>query len=161
MKLSLYELTTDFTKYMEAETDEEIASALADITAGQIEIKAGSYCQFIASLDGFAKQCEEESKRIANVAKIAKNKADRIKDHMKRCLLDSNITKLQAGTFTVSIQNNPPVLNVLDSEKTPASYRIIIPEAWQANNTKIKEDIKAGIDVPGYELTVGKSLRIK
>lgn len=159
--MSLYNLTDDFTRYMEAETDEELASALADITAGQIEVKAQSYCQFIASLEGFADTCKAESDRIAKVAKVAKNKADRIKEHMKECLVNANIMSLPAGTFKVSIQNNPPALNKINDELTPASYRVVVPETWFPDNSRIKDALKNGEQVAGWELTVGKSLRIK
>lgn len=161
MNLSLYQLTDDFTRYMEAETDDEIASALADITAGQIEVKAQSYCQFIASLEGFADQCKAESDRIAKVAKVAKNKADRIKQHMKDCLLSAGIMSVPAGTFKVSVQKNPPALKVVDEDKCPAAYRIIIPETWQPDTARIKDALKNGEQVAGYELTTGQSLRIR
>ena len=159
--LSLYTMTDDFKKYMESETDEEMASALADITAGQIEVKAQSYCQLIASLEGFSDQCKAEADRISKAAKFAKNKADRIKEHMKECLINADIMSLQSGTFKVTLQNNPPALSELNRDECPASYRVIIPETWEADKARIKEALKAGESVPGYDLTVGKSLRIK
>lgn len=161
MKLTLYELTKDFDTYMNAETDEEMAAALADITAGQIEIKAESYCQFITSLEGFADTCKAEADRISKVAKAAKNKADRIKEHMKTCLESAGINTLPAGTFKINLQNNPPALKEIDRELCPASFKVVIPETWQPDNARIKEALKNGETVDGYELTVGKSLRIR
>lgn len=159
--LTLYELSNDFQKYMDAETDEELAMALADLTAGQIEVKAESYCQFIASLDGFAEQCKAESQRISKVAKAAENKAARLKERMKDCLELANIDKLTAGTFKIALQKNPAALRELDKDLTPASYRVIIPETWEPDKSRIKDALKAGDEVAGYELSVGTSLRIR
>lgn len=159
--LSLYELSDDFKKYLEAETDEELAMALADLTAGQIEVKAESYCQFVKSLEGFTEQCNVEATRIRNAAKSAENKAKRLKERMKECFDLANIDKLTAGTFKVAIQNNPPSLKEIDKEQCPAGYRIIIPETWEADTARIKSDLKAGAEIAGYELSVGQSLRIR
>jgi uncharacterized protein YyaL (SSP411 family) len=159
--LSLYQLTTDFDAYMNAESEEEIANALADITAGQIESKASGYCQFLAELEGFADTCKAEADRIAKVAKVAKNKADRIKEHMKECLINADISKLSAGTFTVSVQNSPPSLHMIDEGQTPCEYMVVIPESYQIDKSAVKEALKNGKEVSGWELTVGKTLRIR
>lgn len=159
--LSLYNLTDDFVRYMEAETDEEIASALADITAGQIEVKAEGYCKLIASLEGFADQCKAESDRIAKVGKVAANKAAHIKAHMKECLQHADINSLSAGTFKVSIQNNPPALVEVNREICPPRFRVIIPETWEPDKARIKDALKNGEVVYGYELATGTSLRIR
>lgn len=159
--LTLYEMSNDFAKYMEAESDEELAMALADLTAGQIEVKAESYCQFIASLDGFVDQCKAESARISKVAKAAENKAATLKERMKECLELASIDKLSAGTFKIAIQKNPPALREIDRELTPAGYRVIVPETWEVDKARIKDALKNGDTVPGYDLTVGTSLRIR
>lgn len=159
--LTLYQMSEDFTRYMEAETDEEIASALADITAGQIEVKVQSYCEFIASLDGFAEQCKTESDRIAKVAKTAANKAARIREHMKECMLIADINKLSAGTFTVSLAKNPGKLIIDDATVIPAQYLTYIPASTVPNNAEIKEALKAGEEVKGAHIETGTSLRIK
>ena len=161
MKLTLYELTTDFDKYMNAETDEEMATELAEITAGQIEVKAESYCKFVTSLDGFAAQCKAEADRIAKVAKVAANKAERIKAHMMQCMEAAGISNIPAGTFSVKIQNNPPALHAIDEGKTPCEYMVVIPESYQIDKAAVKDALKIGKEVPGWELTVGKSLRMR
>lgn len=160
-KLSLYQLTTDFDNYMNAETDQEIATALAEITSGQIEKKAESICKFLVSLDGDIDKFKAEEKRISDARKAMENKYDRIKEYMKSAMENAGIANVAAGTFKVSIAKNPPALKEVNRDDCPASFRTIIVETWEPDKARIKEALKAGEAVEGYELTTGKSLRIK
>ncbi len=159
--MKLRELTADFTTYMNAETDEDIAAALADITAGQIEDKAENYCWFLRDLEGDIEKFKTEAKRITAAVKAMENKHARVKEYMKTALELAGINNLPAGTFQVAIQLNPPALSVVDETLCPAEYVIEIPATTTKDTTRIKDDLKAGKDVPGYELTRGTSLRIR
>lgn len=159
--MHLRELTADFTTYMNAETDEDIAAALAEITAGQIEDKAENYCWFLRDLEGDIEKFKTEGKRIAAAVKSMENKHARVKEYMKTALELAGINNLPAGVFKVAIQTNPPSLHEIDRTATPTEYFTLIPERWEVDNNKIKEDLKVGIEVPGYELTRGTSLRIR
>jgi hypothetical protein len=159
--MNLYQMTTDFDRYMNAETDEDLAGALAEITAGEIEKKAENYCHFLANLDGDIERFKAEEKRISAIRKTMENKAARVKEYMKTALENANIQNIPAGTFKVSIQKNPPALHEIARDSCPAAYRIIIPETWQPDTARIKEALKNGEVVYGYELTTCTSLRIK
>lgn len=159
--MNLYQLANDFDTYMNAETDEEIAEALADITSGQIEDKVENYCHFFANIAGDIDTFKAEEKRISAKRKAMENKYDRAKAYMLQALETAGINKLAAGTFKVSIQDNPPALEVVDAALTPAEYKITIPAQEQADTAKIKEALKNGGEVAGYRLTRGRSLRIR
>ncbi len=159
--MHLRELTADFEMYLNADTDEEIAAALAEITAGQIEDKAENYCYFLRDLEGDIEKFKTEGKRIASVIKVMENKHAHVKDYMKTTLELAGINNLPAGIFKVSVQQNPPALSVVDDTLCPAEYIIEIPATTAKDTPRIKDDLKAGKDVPGYELTRGTSLRIR
>ena len=159
--MNLYQLTTDFDNYLNAETDEELAAALVEITAGQIEKKAENYCHFLANLESDIDRFKAEEKRIAGARKAMENKITRVKEYMKTALENADIMTVAAGTFKVSIQKNPAALHEVNRDICPAAYKIIIPETWQADNARIKAALVAGEVVPGYELTNGTSLRIR
>lgn len=159
--MHLRELTADFTTYMNAESDEEIAAALAEITAGQIEDKAEYYCWFLRDLEGDIEKFKTEGKRISAAVKAMENKHARVKEYMKTALELAGINNLPAGVFKVAIQANPPALSVVDETLCPEEYITIVPATTAKDTARIKDDLKAGKDVPGYELTRGTSLRIR
>ena len=159
--MHLRELTADFTAYLNAETDEEMAAALADITAGQIQDKAENYCWFLRDLEGDIEKFKTEAKRITAAVKTMENKHARVKEYMKTALELAGINNLPAGTFKVGIQLNPPALSVVDETLCPDEYIVEIPATTAKDTARIKDDLKAGKDVPGYELTRGTSLRIR
>ena len=159
--MNLREMTADFAAYMNAETDEEIAAALADITAGQIEEKAENYCWFLRDMAGDIEKFKTEEARLSAARKAMENKQKRVKEYMLSALESAGIAKLAAGTFKVSIQANPPALDVIDASLTPAEYKVIIPAREEADTARIKEALKNGEEVEGYQLTRGSSLRIR
>lgn len=159
--MNLYQMTTDFENYLNADTDEEIANALAEITSGQIEKKAEGYCHFIANLEGDIEKFKAQEKRLATIRRAMENKLAHVKDYMKTAMEDHGIQVIPAGTFKVSIQRNPPALVETNREICPPRFRVIIPEAWEPDKARIKEALKNGEVVYGYELTTGTSLRIR
>lgn len=158
---NLYQLTTDFDRYMNAETDEETASALAEITAGEIEKKAENYCHFLANLESDIERFKAEEKRIADARKAMENKVSRVKEYMKDALLNANIDKITAGTFKVSISLTAGTLVIDNQSAIPAKFLTVIPEQYVPDKNAIKAAIKNGEAVPGCHIEAGTSLRIK
>jgi len=66
--------------------------------------------------------------------------------------------KIKTPEFTIYIQNNPVSVKLVDESKIPAylTKTDIVPD-----KTRIKELLKKGKDVPGAELSVSSSLRIR
>lgn len=159
--LSLYKLSTDFEYYMQAEDDEEIANALAEITAGQIEVKAENWCHFLAMVEGEIEKYKAEEKRIAAARKVMENKIERSKEYIKEAMLNANIDKLSAGTFKLTVAKTAGKLVIDDPAVIPAQYLTYIPASTAPNNADIKEAIKAGELVAGAHIEAGSSLRIK
>ena len=161
MGLTLYQLTTDFDQYMQSETDEEIASALAEITAGQIEAKAEGYCKFLAMVEGTVDHFKAEERRISTARKVLENKIERAREYMKEALINANIYKFTAGTFKITIAKNPESLVIDDPDTIPAQYLTYVPATTIPDKAAIKEAIKAGEVVAGAHTETGLSLRIK
>lgn len=159
--LSLYQLSNDFIMYMESEDDEEIANALAEITAGQIEAKAENWCHFLAMVEGTVEQYKAEEKRIATARKIMENKIERSKEYIKEAMTTANIDKLSAGTFKLTVAKTAGKLVIDDPAVIPAQYLTYVPASTVPNNAEIKEAIKAGEIVTGAHVEAGTSLRIK
>ncbi len=158
--MNIYQLTTDFDNYMNAETDEEIAMALAEITAGQIEKKAESFCKFLANVESDIEAYKAEEKRLSTNRKSLENKVARSKEFLKSALLAGNIDKLTAGVFKISVAKTAGSLVIENPDLVPNQYKDIV-QTVVCRNADIKADLAAGIEVPGAFIQSGYSLRIK
>lgn len=158
--MNIYQLATEFDNYLNAETDEELASALAEITAGQIEKKAESFCKFLANTEADIDAYKAEEKRLAANRKSLENKVARSKEFLKSALIAGNIDKITAGTFKISVAKTAGKLVIDDPELVPNQYKDIVTTVV-LRNEDIKADLKAGIDVSGSHIEDGYSLRIK
>lgn len=156
--LTLYAMSMEMAALLEAE---EINDELLIAAIGDIERKGENVCHFIKNVEAAAAAHEVEAKRIADKGKALKNTAARVKDYAKLCMENIGAEKITTGTFTLSIQNNPPALHIEEGAEPPAEYCIIIPEQRTWDKDKVKADIKAGKVVKGATLTVGRSLRIR
>lgn len=158
--MNLYELTTDFKRLMEAEEEDEIANALVDITAGQIEDKVEAYCYFLANIEEEINGYKAQEKRIADARKVMENKAKRAKDGMKQSLWNADIQKIQAGTFKVSVSQTAGTTEIEDMEIIPPKYKTAVT-TYIADKAAIKDAINNGETIPGAYIQKNLSLRIK
>ena len=158
--MSLYQLTSDFSQLMEAEAEDEIAMALVDMLAGEIETKAENICKLVKVLESTAASFKDEEKRIAERRKSLENKSARIREYMRDRLLSASIDKLNAGTFKVSVGLVGSCI-IDDITQLPPRFITIIPEQYNPDKNAIKAAIKAGDTVPGAHIEASYTMTIK
>ena len=166
---SIYELSEEFLTLwilMEDGTldDEALADAF-DVAVGDLSAKLEGYCKFIKNLESDIAGLKEEEKRLNTRRKTMENTIERAKAAMQNAMRIAGEKKMPAGTFTVSLQQNPPKV-VLDEpyiENIPEKY--LIPQEPTINKKLILEDLKEGFVIPELEgvahLETGESLRIR
>lgn len=154
---SLYLLTAEMSALMEQDnvTDDDLQRVF-----GQIAEKASNIAQYVAVLDGQVDVFKAEEKRLSERRRAIENHQKRIKEYIKLNMENLGIDTLEAGTFTIKLQNNPEALNVTDESKIPAKY-IITETITKPDNAAIKAALKNGESVPGAELTRSRSVRIR
>ncbi|HEY3424823.1 MAG TPA: siphovirus Gp157 family protein [Negativicutes bacterium] len=126
-----------------------------------IEEKAGNIIRLGKNLEADIIVYDLEIKRMEDRRKAIKNRVDSLKDYLKSSMELAGIDKIKIDTFSISLQNNPPAVKINDERAVGAEYLTIVPAQYVPDKNKIKEDLKAGMIVPGCELTVGRSLRIR
>jgi hypothetical protein len=106
----------------------------------------------------------------AEIARLQslKAKRDGVAAGVRKYLLDNmqrmGMTKIECALFSISIQNNPPSVEVFDPQSVPCIYiRIPEPKPLIAAPDKaaIKSALQAGEDVPGCKLKQSVRLVIK
>ena len=166
---SIYELSEEFltlwTLMEDGTLDDEALADAFDVAVGDLSAKLEGYCKFIKNLESDIAGLKEEEKRLNTRRKTMENTIERAKAAMQNAMRIAGEKKMPAGTFTVSLQQNPPKV-VLDEpyiENIPEKY--LIPQEPAINKKLILEDLKEGFVIPELEgvahLETGESLRIR
>ena len=166
---SIYELSEEFltlwTLMEDGTLDDEALADAFDVAVGDLSAKLEGYCKFIKNLESDIAGLKEEEKRLNTRRKTMENTIERAKAAMQNAMRIAGEKKMPAGTFTVSLQQNPPKV-VLDEpyiENIPEKY--LVPQEPTINKKLILEDLKEGFVIPELEgvahLETGESLRIR
>ncbi len=166
---SIYELTQEFETLWQLMEDglldDEALAGAFDVATEDLAAKLEGYCKFIKNLESDIAGLKEEEKRLATRRKTMENTVDRAKEAMKRAMETAGEKKIPAGSFTCSIQQNPPKV-VLDEqylENIPEKY--LIPQEPQINKKLMLEELKESFEIPELQgiahLEKSDSLRIR
>ena len=163
---NIYDLTNEFTtlwELMEDGTlDDDALMGAFDVAKEDLADKLEGYCKFIKNLESDIAGLKAEEARIKARRQTMENTVDRAKEAMKKAMNTAGEKKLPAGSFTVSVQANPPKV-VLDEQylgNIPEKY--LIPQEPTINKKAMLEDLKAGENLEGLaHMETGESLRIR
>lgn len=164
--LTLYEIAqeyrSDLEKLAELDLDDQTLTDTLDSMGGELQVKAQSVACFIRNLEATAAQIKEAEAHMAARRKALENRAERVKDYLLASMMVAGLQKVECPLFRMSVRDNPPAVEVFQPELIPKEYmRQAPPPPPAVDKTAIKEALKAGQDVPGCRLTVGKRLEIK
>lgn len=130
----------------------------------EFSLKAQGILHIASEAEKYTPMIDMEIERLqalkASRSKLAQGLRDYLLDNMER----SGIQKITCPLFSLSIQHNPPAVEVLDSAALPQAYwRTPIPKPPVAAPDKalIKADLQVGKEVPGACLTQSLKLVIK
>lgn len=157
---TLYEMTTQANSLYELLQNEEIdEQTFADtLEAMGADKKVEGYCQVIKELQSDLDKFKNETDRLAARMKTAKNGIERMKLSLLDFLNASGQSKVKAGTFTVAIGTSEQT-SILDESVIPTVFKI--PQPDKIDKTAIKKAIKEGATVPGAEIIINESVRIR
>lgn len=161
---SIYELTGAFNalwNLMEEGTiDDETLQDVFENTAEELNVKLEGYCKFIRNLESDIAGLKEEEKRLATKRKVMENTIERAKFAMQTALNCAGEKKMSCGSFTVSVQNNPPKC-VLDASVADIPSKYLIPQEPTVDKKLLLEDLKNGETMTFAHIEQGESLRIR
>ena len=164
--MTLYELQEDYKKLLELAEDPDVdPEVLADTMEGiegAIEDKAEGYAMVMKELEASELAIKNEVDRLNARRLSISNNVRCMKLALQQAMELTGKTKFKTQLFSFGIQKNPPAV-VMDEqylENIPAQY--LIPQDPKIDKQKIKEDLKAGVDLEGIaHLEQGASLRIR
>lgn len=157
--MNLYELGDNYRAIQEMDLDEETLRDTLDSIVGEAEQKVENIVKWIRNLKGENTAIKEEETRLKNKRIANENKIKSLSLYLEDFLKNSGLTRIKTELFTITLQNNPPSVDVYDATLIPVKY--LIEQSPVVDKTMIKELLKQGEEIPGAELQQTKGLRIR
>lgn len=161
--MTLYEITGELLALLEMaenpDTDPETLRDTMEAVSGELEEKAEGYGCVIRQLEYDAAALATEIKRLTNRKRAIEENVQAMKSRLQDAMTATGKTKLKTSLFSFAVRKNAPALTVTDEDKIPERYWVL-PEPV-LDKTALKDDLKAGQEIPGATLTQGESLQIR
>lgn len=164
--MNLYEIALTYRdaadKLADLDLDPQTLEDTLESLSGDLEEKATNTAFLIRNLEANAAAIKDAEAAMAARRKALENRAARVKDWVLANMMLAGVQKIECPYFKVSVRDNPAAVEVHEPGLIPANFmRQPDPPPPAVDKTAIKEALKAGQDVPGCKLTVGKRLEIK
>ena len=163
--MRLYDLTTqyiDILSFLEDDANNENLQAMLDGLEGKIEEKVENTVKIIKSLESDSAGIDAEIKRLTSRKAALTNNVDFLKNNIFTSLILVGADRIKGNLFTVSLQNNPCKVNVIDEDWIPEYYYNFPEVKPQLDKNRLAKDLKDGIyGGPGAVLIQEKRLVIK
>jgi hypothetical protein len=162
----LYEIVrhrAEFERLAEqGELDPQMIADTLESLDGQLEEKAVTIAQFTRNLDATAEAVREAGKAMLERAARIEKRAESIRNYLLFQLEFAGVSKIECPWFVVRVKRNPPAVVIDDEHSLPPMY-LTQPEppAPRPDKVKIRDDLKAGLEVPGARLVQSDRLEIK
>ena len=160
--MKLFELTEQYQKLLSMVDDECDIQAIQDTLEGiegMIADKAESIAKLIKSIEADEQAIKAEEERLYARRKALENRRTSIKGYLESQLIAAGIDKVKGTAFTVSIQNNPPSVQIAEGAKVPGKY--LIPQEAKVDKRALLDDLKAGAVYEGIEMIQTRGVRIR
>lgn len=162
---NIYEFLAGFNALWSLIEDETVDDAVIEDCftnmTDDLKDKLENCCKYLKNVDSDIAGLDEEIKRLQAKKKSLKNGKDRLKKLMFDAQMACGEKKLQCGTFTTSIQKNPPKL-VLDVESVYDVPEEFLKYAEPEVKSKDALDaIKSGAEFNWCHAVQEDSLRIR
>lgn len=163
MSIKLYELSNTINEVWNLLESEDVDLEVIESTLLSLEAafeeKADGIASIMKSLDAEAEAIKAEEVRLAARRKAAENRKEWLKWYLEREMERSGLSKVKTPKFTVSLQLNPPSVEVLDPGVIPSNFWKV-PEP-QLDKKSIVQAFKEGQLIDGVRLVQKRGIRVK
>ena len=154
MTIALYTIAAEHRAMVDALTNsQDDAQAIADTIEAEsypLEVKAQQVAHAPRILEAEADAIEAAAKEMMVRAKSKRTRADNIREYLKTCMEVAGVKKIECPHFAITIQKNPPSVDIFDPSLVPAEFlRQAAPPPPSIDKTAIRAAINAGREVPG------------
>ncbi|MCA1852853.1 MAG: siphovirus Gp157 family protein [Beggiatoa sp.] len=163
---TLYEISQTYLQALDALTDPEAdipMQAVADTLEGiegQLQEKAVNIAKFFRNLEATAQAIKEAEEQMARRRRAFDARVKWLRDYLKASMEATGINKIESPWFRLTIQKNPPAVEILDEDAIPDkdTTEVVTKTIDKAG---IKAAFQAGEHVSGARLTQGTRLAVR
>ncbi|EAC3586968.1 siphovirus Gp157 family protein [Listeria monocytogenes] len=138
--------------------DPELLKDTLESIDDELETKAENVAFVIKELEGQSLILEKETKRLAERKNTINNNVKRLKQSLFDAMITAKKQKIKTNLFTLDIRKNPPSVIVEDESKL---LNYLIEQPKKIDKTKLGDDLKKGIEVPGAKIIQTERLQIR
>lgn len=145
----------------DGEITPELETRLDQVNLALTE-KATGIRKWFSMIETDGDALDTEIKRLQRIKKQNENLQDRLKAYVKKNMEIADKKKLDTPIGTFTICKSPDSMEIVVPELIPDTFKDVVPEHKEINNTRIKKAFSEGYDVPGAKLITDRShLRVK
>ena len=164
--MHLYELARDYAELERlaehGELDPKMVADTLEGLEGDIQAKTINVAKFIRNLRVIATAKRDAGKAMLAGADRLDKRADSLEQYVLANLQFIGLRKVESPELTVAIRLNPPSVTIDNEELIPALYWTQPePPAPRVDKVHVKDDLKAGVEVPGAHLLASERLEIR
>jgi hypothetical protein len=123
------------------------------------DIKVEGMGKLIRNIEADIDALKNEESRLKDKRLSLEKRVDGIKQYLFNQLEVAGIEKVKRPNFTISIRNNKPSVEVLDTTLIPSTY--MIPVEPKLDKMALYNCLKEGLEIPGVTLKSSRSLQIR
>ena len=163
--LTLYEISEKYQFLLQDMYDHETGEINEEVFAQLNELSdtAESKCINVVKVFEEYKKSIEAIKvakdRMLRHERVLKNGMERLKNYLQTNMEKCEIKKIECPEFVISLQKNPVALDVFNLDEIPHEYDV--RPAREIDRSRIKDELKNGVVIPGARLVQGNSVRIR
>ena len=157
----LYEIANDYAKLLDEDLEPELIADTLEGMEGELKDKIEQLLAICKNETGYAERLKEEAKSLNERAAATQNRVERIQEYISLALSTAGLKKIRAGIHQVTIRSPAESVEIVDSGALPAKF-VEYETTIKPDKLAIKHELKAGHQIPGAQLKIGKpSLLIK
>lgn len=147
---TLFNITAEFERLYELATQDEDMNQEAfegtlEALIGELEVKAGGYCNVIKQLEMEADRAKNMSLVWEQKQKVRENSIKRMKEALKDAMVRTEQKQIDAGDYVIKLQKNGGKQPLIIDGDVPDNYQKII---YETDKEKIRKDLEAGKELP-------------
>lgn len=163
---ALYEIANEYQALLEdrydPETGEFLQPALGriDEIAERLEDKAIAVASYIKNLEAEREAIEKAKKNMAEREARLDKRADYLTQYLQSNMERCGITEIKSPFFVLKLRKCPVSTDIIDESLIPNDYKKV-KEVVSIDKLKLKEELQAGVIVPGAALKQNIRLEIR
>lgn len=164
MSLSLFNIAQEHralvARLMDLDLDEQTMKDTLEGESYPLEQKAQNVTFVIRSCQFEQAAIDNEIERLVQLRARIAAREQGLREYVQTCMQVAGVTKISAGTFSLSLRKNPPSAEIFDERQIPAEYMRTPepkPPVSAPDKKAILAALKDGLVIPGAKFAPEKS----